>query len=89
MGNFFEKARRELKAWSNFLKRHGGNKEHGCLCFQRHGSNKASTAYISKNRIRSLIRQEGVTQGGRHQINIGWALCSDDDVIISMTSLLL
>ena len=28
-------------------------------------------------------------QGGRHQKNIGWALCSNDDVIISMTSLLL
>jgi len=28
-------------------------------------------------------------QGGLWHKNIGWALCSNDDVIISMTSLLL
>ena len=32
---------------------------------------------------------DDVTQGGRRQENIGGAPCSDDDVIISMTSLLL
>ena len=32
---------------------------------------------------------EGHEQGGRRQKNIGWALNSDDDVMMSMTSLLL
>ena len=31
----------------------------------------------------------GQNQGGSRQNNIGWALCSNDDVIMLMTSLLL
>ena len=38
--------------------------------------------------LKTLL-QEGLDQGGRRQKSFGGALCSNDDVIIVMTSLLL